>query len=469
MSKQIRPDYNQQLLLPPCVEDWAPSDHPARFIREFVEQQDLAALGFAETAGEDGRPHYAPDVLLSVWLYGYFIKTISARRLERACMENMALIWLTGNHAPDHNTLWRFFDANKKAIKNTFKQVARVAQRAQLVGFILHALDGTKIKAAVCNRTALHKKDLVKMLAELDAGVDELHRMAEQQAAAADDPGFRLPEEVATAERLREKVREAIAEMESVGREHLHPADAQARMMITEGWPQFAYNAQAVADEASGLIVSVDVVNDENDTRLLEPMLEIVEETLGATAEDTAADGGYATAESIAAAQRAGHNVLLPVRDGSDKSKYHSYNFLRDNARDVVTCPLGREMTCERTKMNKSGRCKVRIYRCRCAKQCPDRHECSRDPRGRMIEIGEHHEAVCRQIKRQTDEEKRQKFKKRGQTIEIVFAQIKEQMGFRRFTCHGLDRAQAQWAIVCMAYNLMKMHRLWAKEKLLTA
>jgi transposase len=469
MSKQIRPDYNQQLLLPPCVEDWVPADHPARFIREFVEQQDLAALGFIETAGDNGRPHYAPDVLLSVWLYGYFTKTISSRRLERACMENMALIWLTGNHAPDHNTLWRFFDANKKAIKNTFKQVVRVAQRAQLVGFILHALDGTKIKAAVSNRTALHKKDLEKMLAELDAGVDELHRMAEQQGASADDPGFRLPEEVATAERLREKVREAIAGMESVGREHLHPADAQARMMNAEGRPQFAYNAQAVADEASGLIVSADVVNNENDTQLLEPMLERVEETLGATAEDTAADGGYATAESIAAAQRAGHNVLLPVSDGSDKSKYHTYNFEYDAARGVVTCPLGREMTYERTKMNRNGKYEVRIFRCRLAKQCPNRRECSRDQRGRMIEISEHHEALRRQIERQKDKEKRQKFKKRGQIIERVFAQIKEQMGFRRFTCHGLDRAQAQWAIVCAAYNLMKMHRLWAEEKLRTA
>jgi hypothetical protein len=60
MAQPIAPDYGQQFLFPPALEDWVAADHPARFLREFVDQLDLPALGFAMPAAVEGRPPYAP-------------------------------------------------------------------------------------------------------------------------------------------------------------------------------------------------------------------------------------------------------------------------------------------------------------------------------------------------------------------------------------------------------------------------
>jgi transposase len=68
MAQPIAPDYGQQFLFPPALEDWVSKDHPVRFIREFVEQQDLAKLGFAMPIANEGRPAYAPGLLLKIWL-----------------------------------------------------------------------------------------------------------------------------------------------------------------------------------------------------------------------------------------------------------------------------------------------------------------------------------------------------------------------------------------------------------------
>jgi transposase len=115
MASPIAPDYGQQFLLPPALEDWVAADHPARFLREFVDQLDLAALGFALPTAVEGRPPYAPSLLLKIWLYGYYHRIRSTRKLETACREHLSLLWLIGLIAPDHNSLWRFWRDNKKA------------------------------------------------------------------------------------------------------------------------------------------------------------------------------------------------------------------------------------------------------------------------------------------------------------------------------------------------------------------
>src|SRR3984957_16751110 len=101
MTQPIAPDYGQQFLLPPALEDWVSADHPARFIREFVEQLDLVALGFAGPAAVEGRPGYAPSLLLKIWLYGYSHRIPSPPKLEAPCREQLSLLGLTGLLQPD--------------------------------------------------------------------------------------------------------------------------------------------------------------------------------------------------------------------------------------------------------------------------------------------------------------------------------------------------------------------------------
>ena len=174
MSREIRADYEQTLMFPPSVEDWVGEDHPARFIRDFVDSLDLSALGFQIRQADTGRPNYGSDLLLKVWLYGYINAIRSTRRLERACREHMGLIWLTGMNAPDHNSLWRFWRDNKEPLKDVFKQTVLVALRAELIGLVINALDGTKIAARSSRQGAMGKKDLEKLLKKLDGSIKEV-------------------------------------------------------------------------------------------------------------------------------------------------------------------------------------------------------------------------------------------------------------------------------------------------------
>ena len=115
MSREIRPDYQTQYLFPRSLEEWVGPDHRARFVREFVDALDLDELGLsdeqqARRRDSEGRPHYAVDLLLKIWLYGYMYRIRSSRALERGCRDTLPLVWLAGTLVPDHNTLWRFWD-----------------------------------------------------------------------------------------------------------------------------------------------------------------------------------------------------------------------------------------------------------------------------------------------------------------------------------------------------------------------
>src|SRR5688500_3004367 len=127
MAGTISPNYGEQYLFPPAAEDWVPADHPVRFVREFVDELDLPGLGFVMPDPFLGRPAYAPSLLLKIWLYGYYQRIRSTRKLEAACGEHLSFIWLSGRLQPDHNTLWRFWSANKKGIRALFKQTVQVA------------------------------------------------------------------------------------------------------------------------------------------------------------------------------------------------------------------------------------------------------------------------------------------------------------------------------------------------------
>jgi len=466
MSQEIHADYSQTFLFPPCLEDWVGADHPARFIREFVEALDLTELGFEQHACGEGRPPYANDLLLKIWLYGYLGRIRATRQLEKACQEHVSLLWVTGLNAPDHNTLWRFWAENRQALRKVFRSSVKVAAAQGLIGMICHALDGTKIRAVASRRTTEHKEDLEKLLARVE---EELGKMEAEIEAAELEPGgdYRLPEGLRKKEDLRRAILETLGKMRGAERAHLNAQEAEARLMPCEGRQDPAYNAQAVADAQTQIVVAAEVVNEESDNAQLIPMLEEVEANLGKVAETTVADGGYVSGEQLQEAEARGQSVVVAAgaeTGGAKRGEYHSTKFTYDEAGDEVICPRGERLRFE-GKVNKGVGREVRRYRCQSYKQCPVRALCSKRRDGRRIEISPQYGALLRQRAQRQDPRRLALVRQRSGLIEPVFACIKQAMGFRRWTVRGLDNVRTQWALLCTAHNLKKLYQHWAKSR----
>jgi transposase len=472
MSYEIKADYHQQFLFPPSLEDLVPSGHPARFIREFVDRLDLCELGFRESPGTEGRPHYSNDMLLKVWLYGYFHKIHSTRELEELCYRDLGVVWLTGMNYPDHNTLWRFFSNNRGAIREVFKDITEGALKSGLIGLTLHALDGTKIQAQVSTRTGWSRDRLEFALQDLDSSIDEIISEIESNSEG-EDLCYSLPEELHDKERLQSKIEEILKEMKGINRNHLHPNDKDARMMKKGKTNEFCYNSQAVVDDKSGLIVAEDVTNDESDNNLLVPMIEEVEANLGDNADETVADAGYYSPPQLVKAESKGVDVMVNIKDqiepGDRNKRFHKSKFKYDDEKDVFICPLGRELTFERIKDDRHKKYKLKIYRCHNKRDCPYSSDCSREKRGRSIEMGPHHGTLQRQIQKQKEPGNKEILAKRKQIVEPVFGIIKEVLKFRRFTVRGLENVKTQWSLICTTYNLRKLFKIWNERNLVIA
>jgi transposase len=468
MSHEIRANYGQIDLLPQCLEDWVAGDHPARFIREFVDALDLRELGFGERQSEAGRPSYGHDLLLKVWLYGYLAWIRSTRELERACREHFSLVWLTGRHAPDHNTLWRFWRDNKKALRQVFRVGVRVAAEQGLIGMVCHAVDGTKIRAVASGRTLEKRKDLEKVLAQVEASMAEMEaglERAEQEEAGE----YRLPERLQEATQLRAAIRESLGKMREIDRDRLHPHEPEVRVMKCEGRKDPAYNAQAVADAQAGIIVAATAVNAETDHQQLVPMLEEVRANLGRVAEETVGDGQYATVRQLAEAEARGYAVLTAPgseRGAEQRGEYAAANFSYDAEHDAVICPRGARLKFRGLRKKDGGRAAVRAYSCPVHGSCPVRELCSRSQEGRRIELSPQRAARERQRAKRGTPLGRARLRQRKAIIEPVFATIKQALGFRRWTVRGLENVRTQWALLCTVCNLKKMYQGWVRNRL---
>jgi transposase len=529
MARVLRPDYSQRFLLPPSLDDWVPKTHPARFVRDFVDSLDLAALDIKQVVAEEGRPPYAVDLLLKVWLFGYMERIRSSRALEKACLDRMPFLWLTGNLHPDHNTLWRFFKLHRRGLPKLFKRLVRTAAAADLVGFALHALDGTKLTAASSTDEAHHRKSLEEKLKRLDEFVVAYMQEVTQRAKEEEGQGYAMPAAMADAaarlakirallerraedqedervladkeegkdepppdgdagagappsqgpgeppadpllreaEALKKELAVALDELDKAGVNHLHEGEPEARMMKGRGTHALGYNAQVVVDHDSDLIVACDVVTDQNDLTQLLPMLEQVHETFERVAEHNVGDTGYANGDQLKDAEARGMNVLVRLRDEPDAKGAYSKAYFRYEAEsDVYICPTGERLV--QVGANKSHATTQHpdvIYRCH-NKTCPARAACTKNARGREIRRTYGEEARERQAQKQLDPRLRVLLSLRKEIVEHLFGIVKGIDGFRRFSVRGLEKVRAQWALVCTAVNLRKLYVWWRQGRL---
>jgi transposase len=334
---------------------------------------------------------------------------------------------------------------------------------------VLNAVDGTKIPAQSATDKAWIQKQLQKRLEKLDKWLDRA--MAEVDKAEKEETGeYRLPEELAEKQNLKNKIQESLSRLNEENRSSMHPDEPDARMMKTRDGIRLGYNAQAVVDSKVGVIVAAEVTTDQNDERQLVPMLDKVKEQVGKVAEETLADSGYCAGEQLDSAEKAEYSVLVNL-DGERKAEeaggpYHSSKFTYDPETDCCICPMGQELDFRRKNKHQDRNYETKIYRCRRAKECPVRQQCTKDPKGRSIERSPYSDSILRQKEKQRNKEKADLLRKRKEIVEIAFARVKHLLEFRRWTMRGLDKVGPQWGFVCAVVNLGRIYPHWREKKL---
>jgi hypothetical protein len=379
----------------------------------------------------------------------------------------MGLIWLTGMNAPDHNSLWRFMDSNKKALSQLFRKSVQVAAKCKLIGMVVNAVDGTKIRAASSRERVVNTEALEKMLERLDRSIADF--MTEVERLEQEEQGeYRLPLGMDTVLKRKDKIQRALTEIQESQREGVHLCEPEVRFMKNRRSIEPSYNGQAVADKDNGIIVAQDVVTDETDNGQLVPMLDRVKENMGDVAQENLADPGYFSSSQVGLAEVRKYEVLVNAPSSEtttsrspEANPYHTSWFVYDEGRNSCICPQGSELSYVKTKARGKNRNEVRIFRCREYRSCPYRDACSKSKRGREIEISVHYKALERQRAKRENPANKQVLAERKTIIEPVFAWIKRQLGFDRWTVYGLERVRAQWAFVCTVINMTKLYKCW--------
>lgn len=485
-SKSYRPwSPDQSFLLPPSPREWLPEGHLAYFLLDVVSELDLTPIESVIHAKDPrGTRPYSPRMMLGLLIYGYCVGFRSSRRIERATYEDVAFRVLAGGSHPDHTRISEFRRQHQAAFHDLFLQVLRLCQKAGLVKLGHIAIDGTKLQGNASKHKAMSHERMVEMERRLGAEIRELIVQAEQ-ADADDDARLGvgigeedLPEELRRRQDRLARIRAAKAALEEEARrsrtatlrEQAHKArataathadetvrkrsrtnaakrdkaaddlddggsgpppsgsgdlprhrirtrpdgtpdakaqrnftDPDSRLMEQGGAFVQGYNCQAAVDDAQQVIVAADLTNQPPDNRNLVPMLEQVRQNCGSPAAVATADAGYWTPDAPSACRDLGTEVYI----ATERRKHWDRN-------DSVATGTA-----------------------------PDEEA---DPRAAM------------RWKLRT-KQGREIYARRKAVVEPVFGQIKEARGVRRFLLRGLEAAAAEWQLICLGNNLLKLFR----------
>lgn len=352
-------------LLPPSVQDWLPESHLARYVVEVVEGLDLSKLE-SVYAGR-GSAAYHPAMLLSLLIYGYATGAYSSRKIERASYDSLAFRFIACDQHPDHDTLASFRRRHGEQFAATFVQVLQIARENQVSRFGTVSLDGTKIHANASRHSALSYAHAEKIEAQLKAEVQEMLKLAEAADQSDLPDGVSLPDEIKRREDRLAAIAEAKTKIEARAKERLEreQAEYQAKldkreakekangkkpggkppkppqvgprpddqinltdeesriMKVAGGGFEQCYNAQALVDSESMLVMAPHVTQAGNDKEQVVPMLaklQALPEELNQP-EKFLADSGYFSEKNVEACEAARIEPLIAV--GRDAHHRH--------------------------------------------------------------------------------------------------------------------------------------------------
>ena len=452
MTRKFRtPDYEATLNSTVSLREALPANHLARFVVDVIAQLDLSLL-YARYAPVGGEA-IAPEILLGLLFYGYATGVFSSRKIEKAIDESLPFRFLASGLHPDHDTLANFRKTFLLEIQELFVQILLLAQTANILKLGNISLDGSKIHADASKSHAVSYKRLVELEVQLRQEVQDLLMLGEQ----ADQGDLRLPEglvipdEIALRQERLTNLAKAKKVLEARAQERYaaEKADYEAKVRAREeksrktkrklrgrtltppepgprdkdqynftdpdsrimknstnkGYDQH-YNAQGAVDQESLLIVATSLSNHPNDKAEAEPTLAALAPELGKP-KAGAADNGYWSTPNLAAFAQRGIAAYIATGREPHHPSWENYFAAQPAPPAPDATPLVKMAYQLQTEIGKA------IYRAR------------------------------------------------KQTVEPVIGIIKEVLGFRQFSLRGLAAAAGEWCLVCLAFNLKRLHVLW--------
>jgi transposase len=226
-------DRSQNTLFPECLEDWIDQNNPVRVIDAFVEELDLAELGFAGADPEvTGRPSYHPSVLLKLYIYGYLNRVQSSRRLEREAGRNVEVIWLTGRLAPDHKTIANFRKDNGRAIRQVCARFVALCRTMGLLTQASVAIDGSKFKAVNNRDKNFTRAKMERRMVQIEESVARY--LQQLDTADRQEPSEALKAKTSHLKEKIEKLKEQMRRLEILKARMLASPDQQISLVAIE-------------------------------------------------------------------------------------------------------------------------------------------------------------------------------------------------------------------------------------------
>lgn len=445
---------NQINLFPESMEDYIAPDDPVRAYDAFIGALDFKDLGITLDANKVGNSEYHPHAMLKLLVYGYSYGIRSSRKLERATHHNLSFIWLTSGLKPDHKTIAEFRRRNRPALAQVLKQCARICIKLNLIEGNTLFVDGSKIRAnASINKTWTRKK-AQKALKHIDERISDILTQCDTVDEAEQGSLVTMDKELKDQKILKAKIKSILQEIKEEG--SFNTTDPECTS-IKKGKNFYAgFNFQSTVDKKKGLLLSVDVVSENNDLNQFATQINKANEILGKKCETAVADCGYASTDELEKIDNQGIKVIVPSQRQVTKKEPSLFAKERFTYQDdYYLCPQGHRLTPYRLNKNNN-----RVYKITDKKiclACPHYGICTKSPTGRTISRLLKEE-VRQRLEAQYEEPSSQEiYQLRKEKVELPFGHIKHNLKFDSFLLRGLKGAKAEASIIGTCFNLVRM------------
>ena len=469
------------------LEAQVAADNPVRLMDAFIDKLDLQQLGFSKTVHQsEGRPPYAPGVLLKVYLYGYLNKIRSSRKLERECSRNVELQWLLQNLSPNYHTIADFRKLHAQPLQSMFRLYVHFLDEAGLLGKTTLAVDGSKFKAVNSKKNNYSQKKIDKhqqfIKDKAEKYLQELDELDKQEQTTTKDELQIKKEKIKQGlEKLKErtiKYDTLQQQLKNTTDKQISTTDPDSRsIIIVKNIVEVAYNVQNVVDDKHNLIVQTQATNT-NDGKALHKAAIQAKQNLQLKKEESLlvlADKGYHTGAELQHCQQ--ENMITHVAYKEQPSVKHiameflSENFAYDKATDSYSCPAGATLTSLGTWHTKKGEAnetsfRFKTYRTSACKTCGLRSKCTKLPK-RIVQRSEYQDAV--DINDNNIKRNPHYYKRRQAIVEHPFGTIKRNWGFTHTLLKGLQKVNGEMNLIMFCYNFMRTKNILGFDKMLTA